>query len=221
MERSTTNALVARGVVLALVAGLLYWAWPDSGIAALKKMNSAMQNARSWRVETAVNEPTKKAQSTVEVYCPSRFHEVSTASHEEGGSHLEESSESYWIEGTSFAKKGSQWVISQEERSRSASCTYGPRSTDALLDRLDSVITMGKVRKGDKRVINGDPCRDWMASVRAPAGWREEFGVCIAEDGLPREVFSPDRQMVETFSQWNVPIRIEAPVVLGAPQANN
>ena len=221
MERSALNGLAARGVVLVLAALALYWIWPDSGIAALKKMNAAMQNARSWRIDTDVNEPTKKVQSTVEVYCPGRIHEVTNASHEEGGSHFEESSESYWIEGTSYARKDSQWVISQEERSRTASCTYGPRATDALLDRLDPIITMGKVRKGDKRIINGDPCRDWIASVRAPAGWREEFGVCIGDDGLPREAFSPDRQMVETFSDWNVPIRIEAPIAIGQQPANN
>jgi len=215
MDRKQTNSLAARAVIFGLAVLFIYWALPDSGIAALKKMSAAMQNARSWRIDTVVNEPTKKVQSTVEVYCPSRIHEITTASHEEGGSEFDDSSESFWIEGTSYAKKGSQWVISQQTRSRSASCAYGPRSTDALLDRLDAVITLGKVHKGDKRIVNGDTCRDWMASVRAPAGWREEFGVCIADDGLPREVFSPDRQMVETFSNWNVPIRIEAPIAIG------
>ena len=221
MERAVANGLVVRGVILVLVAVLIYWALPDSGIAALKKMNAAMQNARSWRIDTVVDEPTKKVQSTVEVYCPSRFHEVSSSSHEEGGRQFEESSENYWIEGTSYSKKGPKWVISQEERFRSASCTYGPRSTDALLDRLDPIIAMGRVHKGDKRVINGDPCRDWIASVHAPGGWRDEFGVCVGDDGLPREAFSPDRQMVETFSQWNAPIRIEAPIAIGFQPANN
>lgn len=221
MERRVLNGLAARGVIFGLAGILVYWVWPDSGIAALKKMNAAMQNARSWRIETVVNEPTKKSQDVVEVYCPSRFHEVTNATHEEGGQQFEESSESYWIEGNGYSKKGSHWVISQEERSRSVSCTYGPRATDALLNRLDPVITLGKVRKGDKRIINDEPCRDWIASVHAPTGWREEFGVCIGDDGLPREAFTPDRQMVETYSQWNVPIRIEAPVVLGAPQSSN
>jgi hypothetical protein len=142
-------------------------------------------------------------------------HEVTNASREEGGNVFEESSESYWIEGTLYSKKDSQWIISQEQRSRTVSCAYGPRSTDALLDRLDSVISMGKVRKGDKRTVNGDLCRDWIASVHAPAGWREEFRVCVGGDGLPREVYTPDRQMVETYSEWNVPIRIEAPISIG------
>lgn len=215
MERNVTNSLIARAVAFALGAFVIYWALPDSGTAELKKMRTAMQNARSWRIDTVVSEPTRKVESTVEVYCPSRIHEVTNASREEGGRSFEESRESYWIEGTSYAKKGSQWVISQENRSRTVSCAYGPRSTDVLLDRLDSVITMGKVRKGDKRLFHGDSCRDWIASVRAPAGWREEFGVCIGDDGLPREVFTADRQMVETYSEWNVPIRIEAPISIG------
>lgn len=220
MEPNLTNSLAARAVAIALGACVIYWALPDSGIAELKKMRTAMQSARSWRIDTIVSEPTKKLQSTVEVYCPSRVHEATNASRQEGGKQLEESSESYWIEGTLYAKKDAQWVTSQEERSRTASCAYGPRSTDALLDRLDSVISMGKVRKGDKRMVNGALCRDWIASAPVPAGWREEFRVCIGEDGLPREVFTPDRQMVETYSEWNVPIRIEAPISIGMPVDN-
>jgi hypothetical protein len=218
MDRKLANSLAARIVIFALVAALIYWALPDAGLSALKKMSTAMQNARSWRMDLVVTEPTKKIQSTVEVYCPSRFHEVTNSAFQEGGSQVEESSENYWIEGTSYAKKDSKWVISQEQRSRTASCTYGPRATDMLLERLDPIVNSGKVRKGAKRIVNDVPCRDWIASVRAPAGWREEFGVCLADDGLPREVFAPDRQVVETYTDWNSPIRIEAPIILGAPQ---
>ena len=221
MERNLARSLAARAVTMVLGALVIYWALPDSGTSELKKMRSAMESARSWRIDTIVSEPTKKLQSTVEVYCPSRVHEVTNASREEGGSQFEESSESYWIEGTLYAKKDLQWVTSQEQRSRTASCVYGPRSTDVLLDRLDSVISMGKIRKGDKRSVNGDLCRDWIASVRAPTGWREDFRVCVGDDGLPREVFTPDRQMVETYSEWNVPIRIEAPIAIGMQPAGN
>jgi hypothetical protein len=221
MERDLTRGLAVRVVVIALGATVIYWALPDSGTAELKKMRTMMESARSWRIDTMVSEPTKKLQSTVEVYCPSRVHEVTNGSREEGGKQFEESSESYWIEGTLYAKKGSQWALSQEERSRTASCVYGPRSTDALLDRLDWVISMGKVRKGHKRTVNGELCRDWIASVRAPTGWREDFRVCVGDDGLPREVFTPDRQMVETYSEWNVPIRIEAPVAIGVQPVDN
>jgi hypothetical protein len=174
-------------------------------------MNIALQNARSWRVQTVVSEPTKNVESLTEVYCPSRVRTVNKAVSDEGGRHSEEDSEDIWIDGTSYAKKGSHWVVSQMERSRTASCSAGPRATDALLQPLDLILATGKIRKGDKRIVNGERCRDWTASVPAPAGWREEFVVCIAEDGLPREVFTPDRGMVETYSDWNAAIRIERP----------
>jgi hypothetical protein len=80
-----------------------------------------------------------------------------------------------------------------------------------LLQPLDLILTTGKVRKGEKRIVNGERCRDWVASVPAPAGWREEFVVCIGDDELPREVFTPDRRLVETYSDWNAAIRIEPP----------
>jgi hypothetical protein len=212
MDRKLKSGLAARLVIFGLAAVLIYWILPDAGLSALRKMNAAMQNALSWRMDTVVTEPTKKAESTVEVYCPSRFHEVSKAVFEQGGKQYEETSESFWIEGTSYAKKGPKWVISQEERvRRAASCTRGPRRTDTLLERMELILATGKVRKGDKRTVNGRQCRDWIASASAPAGWRDEFGVCIGDADLPREVFAPDRQMVETYSEWNVPIRIEAP----------
>jgi hypothetical protein len=212
MDRMLKSGLAARAVIFGLAAVLIYWILPDAGPSAIRKMNEAMQNARSWRMDTVVTEPTKKAESTVEVYCPSRFHEVSKEVYEQGGRQFEEASESFWIEGTSYAKKGPKWVISQEERvQRTASCTRGPRSTDALLERMDLILATGKIRKGDKRTVSGVQCRDWIASVSAPEGWRDEFGVCIGDADLPREVFAPDRQMVETYSEWNVPIRIEAP----------
>jgi hypothetical protein len=211
MERIMASGLAARGVIFGLVALLIYWMLPDAGPSALKRMSVALQNARSWRVQTVVTEPTKSVESLTEVYCPSRVRTVNKAVSDEGGRHYEDNSEDIWIDGTSYGKKGSKWVVSQETRSRTASCFAGPRATDALLQPLDLILTTGKIRKGDKRIVNGERCRDWIASVPAPAGWREEFVVCIGDDELPREVFTPDRRLVETYSDWNSAIRIEPP----------
>lgn len=205
------SGLAARVVAIALVALVIYWMLPGAGPSELKRMNVALQNARSWRVQTVVIEPTKNVDSLTEVYCPSRIRTVNKAVSDEGGRHSEDDSEDIWIDGTSYAKKGSHWVVSQVERSRTASCSVGPRATDALLQPLDLILATGKIRKGDKRIVNGERCRDWTASVPAPAGWREEFVVCIAEDGLPREVFTPDRRLVETYTDWNAAIKIEPP----------
>jgi hypothetical protein len=213
MDRKVASGFAARAVMFGLAAALIYWMLPDAGVSALRKMNAAMQNAWSWRMDTVVAEPTKKVESTVEVYCPARMHEVSKEVYDQGGKQFEETSESFWIEGTSYAKKGLKWATSQEERRRTtAACSRGPRSMDTLLDRMDMILTTGKIRKTDKRTVNGKKCRDWIASVSAPEGWRDEFGVCIGDGDLPLEVFAPDRQMVETYSEWNIPIRIEAPI---------
>lgn len=211
MELNLASGLASRLVIFGLLAGLIYWAMPDSGSSEMKRMNAAMQNARSWRVQTVVAEPTKNIESMTEVYCPSRVHTVNKAVIDEGGRHTEESSENIWIEGTNYAKKGLRWVTSQEERSRTASCAWGPRGTDTLLQPLDAILIAGKIHKGDKRIVNGERCRDWIASVPAPAGWRDEFVVCIGDKELPIEVFTPDRRLVETYTDWNAPIRIEPP----------
>jgi len=80
-----------------------------------------------------------------------------------------------------------------------------------LLGQMDAIASRGTIRKGDKREASGFSCRDWIASVPAPAGWRDVFGVCVDRDHLPREVFTPDRSEVITYMDWNLPVKIDAP----------
>ena len=63
MERNLGSGLAARLVIFGLLVLFIYWAMPDSGVSAMKKMNAAMQNARSWRVQTVLAEPTKNVES--------------------------------------------------------------------------------------------------------------------------------------------------------------
>jgi hypothetical protein len=190
---------------------LIYWAMPGSGASEFGKMNQALQNARSWRVHTVVAEPTKNVESTTEVYCPSRVHAENKIAMDEGGTHYEDASELIWIEGASYTRKGLRWKYSHEERNQTASCVWGPRGTDTLLAEMDAVVRLGKIRKGEKRFMNDTQCQEWIASVPAPAGWRDMFIVCIGSDHLPREVSTPDRSQVSSYADWNKPIRIEAP----------
>jgi hypothetical protein len=211
MERNLGSGLAARVVIFGLLVLFIYWVMPGSGVSEMKKMSAAMQNATSWRVQTVVAEPTKNVESLTEVYCPSRVHMVEKSVLDEGGSHQENSSESIWIDGTNYAKKGMHWITSQEQRYSTATCKYGPRGMDTLLQPLDAILIAGKIRKGDKRYVNGEQCRDWIASVPAPAGYRDEFIVCVGKGELPLEVSTLDRRLVETYTDWNTAIRIEAP----------
>lgn len=211
MERNLGSGLAARVVIFGLLVLFIYWAMPGSGASEMKKMSAAMQNATSWRVQTVVAEPTKNVESLTEVYCPSRVHMVEKSVLDEGGTHLENSSESIWIDGTNYAKKGMHWETSQEQRYSTATCKYGPRGMDTLLQPLDAILIAGKIRKGGKRYVNGEQCRDWIASVPAPSGFRDEFVVCVGKGELPLEVSTLDRRLVETYTDWNTAIRIEAP----------
>lgn len=211
IQRNQWSCLASRLVIFGLAALVIYWAMPDSGASAFKSMNAAMQNAKSWRVQTVVAEPTKSSESLTEVYCPSRLHSVVKGVSDEGGRHFEYNVENTWIEGTNYRNDGSRWMITHDNRWRTAACGAGPRGTDTLLQSMDAILVAGKVRKGAKRWVNGERCRDWTASVPAPAEWRDEFVVCIGEDDLPREVFTPDRRLMEAYTDWSTPIRIEPP----------
>ncbi len=155
MERNLAGSLASRAMVFGIVIVLLYYISPDSGVSALRKMNTALNNARSWRVQTVVNEPTKNIESTVEVYCPSRMHSVQKSILTDGGTPIENSSEFIWIEGANYQRKGLHWILTHEERMRTASCAMGPRASDSLLQSVDMILLNGKVRKGDKTTRGG------------------------------------------------------------------
>lgn len=211
MERSVASSLAARAVIFGFVALLIWWVLPSGGVSEFKKMSDAMRNARSWRAQTVVNEPTKNIETLTEVYCPSRVHTVTTSKIEEGGKRIEQSSETIWIEGRSYTRRENGWQFSSEDREHSAVCIWGPRGNDAMLGQMDIIGVVGKIRKGDKREVGGFRCRDWIASVSTPGGWRDAFGVCVDSEHLPREVFTPDRTEVITYTDWNQPIKIDAP----------
>jgi hypothetical protein len=211
MEPNLARSLASRAIVFGLVMVFLYYISPDSGASALRKMNGAMNNARSWRLHIVVNEPTKNLENTVEVYCPSRLHSVQKSIVTDGAAPIENSSEFIWVEGASYHRKGLQWTVNNEERMQTASCTMGPRASDSMLQSLDLILLNGKVSKGGKRIVEGERCRDWTVSLPTSGGWREEYGICVNEHDLPVEVFTPDRRMVETYNDWNLPIKIERP----------
>ncbi len=211
MERSLANGLAARAVIFGFVVLLIWWVLPGVGNSEFKKMNAAMQNARSWRAHTVVNEPTKMVDSLTEVYCPSRVHSVVKSSREDGGVRREDSSELIWIEGATYTKRADGWMFSRELQQNTSECMWGARGSDMLLAQMDVIALRGKIRKGSKREVNGFGCRDWIASLPAPAGSREVFGVCVDSDDLPREVFTPDRSEVISYTDWNQPIKIDAP----------
>lgn len=211
MERSLANGLATRVVIFGFVALLIWWVLPSGGASEFRKMNDSMRNARSWRVHTVVNEPTKTVDSLTEVYCPSRLHSATKAMREENGNKFENDSELIWVEGTSYTRAENGWLLSHEVAMQSAACSWGPRGTDPLLGQMDTIAKLGKIRKGEKREVGGFGCRDWIASMQELGGWKDLFGVCVDSEHLPREVFTPDRSEVISYTDWNQPIKIDTP----------
>jgi hypothetical protein len=212
MERNLKSGLIAQAVILGLISAVIYLFLPDAGQSELKRMSAAIQNAHTWRVEVVVSEPTNHEEITIEFYCPTRYHRKDKRVYQEGGQQYEVENESYWLDGVVYGMQGPNLaIVGHDVVPTLSACTHGAQSADHLFDRMDTILATGKVRKSAKRLVNGEPCRDWIASTKAPDGWHDEFGACIGDADLPREIYTPDRQTVETYSEWNFPIRIEAP----------
>ena len=157
--------LAARATFVVLAGVVIFYLLPDGGVTQFKRMNQAMQNARSWRSHSVVTEPAHEEDSMMEVYCPSQIHSKNTVT---AGT---TSTESEIIEtaNASYIHKEGGWERAEKIASSSGVCFWGPRGIDGLLGQLDAVMRLGKISKGSSRFVNGERCRDWTGSVPAPS----------------------------------------------------
>jgi hypothetical protein len=205
------NRKLASSAVFLVLAGMvIYFLLPDAGGSQFARTDRALQNARSWQSRRLVQEPGKRIEETLEIYCPSRSRHWSKTT--VGDSTVE--LETIHIEHTDYTRTGGVWNTWSSSPSRTpnlGTCTWGPRGVDDLLGQMGTVMRIGHIRKAGKRTVNDTSCRDWIASLPVPTGWRDAFLVCVASDDLPVEVATSDRTSVTTYSDWNKLIVIESP----------
>jgi hypothetical protein len=196
-------------LLLLLLIAVAIYLHSSQGPDEFLKMDHALRLAQSWRSHRVMNEPGRSNDQHMEVYCPTSVHIWQTST--SAGRPPQESETIDTMSG-SYVRNGTEWMVSGfSERMISSPCSWGPRGADDFLGTLDVVVQSGRIHRGETRRVNGDLCRDWTASVPAPAGWRDAFVACIDDRHLPLEVAAPDRSLVITYSDWNKPILIETP----------
>jgi|SRR4051812_43598042 hypothetical protein len=213
MSTRINSRLTSLFVTTVLILGMVWYMQPDSGVQEFRRCDQAMRNARSWRIHRVLNEADKTEDTSIEVYCPSKYHVKSAYSFRSHGKVIETSNETVDAEGYHYSRNpdGVTWTRITMSGEVSGVCSWGPRGVDEFLGAFDAVIKVGKITKGTKRTVNGSECRQWTASVPAPGGQRDAFIICIGNDDLPLEVRLPDGSMVTTYSDWNQAIEIDAP----------
>jgi hypothetical protein len=189
------------------------------GQSELQKTFDAKKAAHSWRTVTTLRmHPGRALETTIEVSCPDREHIVTTL----GDTQYESIrvGDQAWIR-----SNDSEWKA-QPITSDAYPCGSSPGAPApwAMMnegrDPVSVVATMAakmNAQVGRGEVVNaGDAsCQRWLVSFQHPgsSGRGLNYTVCIGtSDHLPREVVMGSGGLSTTYSDWNKPMQIDAPV---------
>jgi hypothetical protein len=103
-------------------------------------------------------------------------------------------------------------------------CGNLAQGTDTqLLPSIATWIKRGIIQKGEKKMVNGVSCREWLVTIRGGRTGLEHDTVCIGlDDHLPYEMTVDWENSRSTFSDYNAPIPFDMPQdVLQTVSASN
>jgi hypothetical protein len=176
-----------------------------------QKMQQAMFDARSWRqVMVTTGGSGTQAQVTFEFVRPDRLHEKVTST---GGKTIEEiviGADVYTNTGTTWQKvaggASGQAFLAGIAGAKPGTPEYD-QMQQSLKDRGFSIA------KGSQSTRNGVPCQEWGTTSSTPP---TSGVICIGlRDNLPVESKSSSGDgstVTVTYSDWNTPITINAPI---------
>jgi len=209
--------LVRLGVGVAIVAWAASYLGPGSGEKELQKTLDAMKQVHSFRVALTASPGTQKNEMLWEVDCNrDLFHyqwNVADGSRPEMGMSRDElhvanqefdrQSDGSWSQPKyAIGGRGAKWYCSN----------LAQGSDSYLLPPIATMIKRGILQKGDKKTVNGVRCREWLIAMKGAPNGLEHDTVCIGlKDYLPYEMTVDWEQARSSFSDYNSPIRFDAP----------
>jgi hypothetical protein len=215
--------LVRLGVGAAIVAWAASYLGTGSGEKEFQKTLDAMKQVHSFRVALAANPGTQHNQMLWEVDCNrDLFHyqwQVSDSSRPEMGMSRDElhvanqefdrQSDGAWSQPKyAIGGRGAKWYCSN----------LAQGSDSYLLPPIATMIKRGILQKGDKKIVNGVRCREWLIAMKGAPNGLEHDTVCIGlKDYLPYEMTVDWEQARSSFSDYNSPIQFDAPEAVLQP----
>jgi hypothetical protein len=92
-------------------------------------------------------------------------------------------------------------------------CSHLAQGSDSNgLPQIATMIRRGILQKGDKKIVNGVRCREWLVTMKGGANGLEHGTVCLgSQDHLPYEVNLEWEHSRSSFSDYNLPIQFDVP----------
>jgi hypothetical protein len=165
----------------------------------VRKMANAWAAASSYRLTITSKESGQNEQVLMEVVKPDKQHlKVS------GG---DQNVEVIQIGSDTYVNLGGTWTKSPAGAPMAADL-FDP---DEIVNGFNESASNGQtIVKGGTRTVGGAQCQDWTLQGGDPS---DAGTMCIGvNDNLPREFTAADGSATMTFSDWNAPITITAPI---------
>lgn len=214
--------LLARLLAVAVILGVVLWyRMPNSGEREFRQAAQALKTVHSVHYTMVNDQPTQKIQLEGDLVCPDdRFREATHIIVNQPHNQGTLDTEVRRVDGKPYTQlNGHQWTVDYQN-GRSPRITCQQLATDAsisVLPNLSDMVRRGLFKKGDKKTVNGEVCRQWYVTLRAGPGPLlprssdlEHRTVCLGiDDHLPREM-SGTHLGLWTYA-FDTPAEIEMP----------
>jgi hypothetical protein len=213
---------VRLGVAVAIVLWAASYMGPGSGEKEFKKTLDAMKEVHSFRMSVSATPLTQHNDTLWEVDCNHNLvhrqeHHVDTCTDPPECTRQTDMS---WEE-LDFAvykyvrKPDGSWAGSGHLTGNQTryGCGHLAEGTDSnLMPPIATMIARGILQKGDKKTVNGVPCREWLVTMKGGPGGLEHDTLCLGlQDNLPYEMTVDWSHSRASFSDYNTAIEFDLP----------
>jgi hypothetical protein len=220
-ERYWIWVLVRLAVGVAIVGWAASYLVPGSGEKEFQKTLDAMKQVHSFRVAFTSSPGTQHNEMLWEVDCTRdllhyQWHVTDTAmpasemSRDEvhmATQEFQRESDGSWSKPKFASGHPPSWYCG----------ALAQGNDNNLMPRISTMIKRGILQKGDKKTVNGVPCREWLVTMKGAPGGLEHDTVCLGlEDHLPYEMTVDWQYSRSSFSDYNTPISFDVPEAVQA-----
>ena len=216
-------------VAVAIIAWALSYLGTGSGEKEFQKTLDAMKQVHSFRAAYSATPPTQHNELLWEIDCDRDIaHDQNDYVQTNMNPPGEMKTDQLIVAGRTYDHQtDGSWSPARYGRingSAKAFCNILAQGTDiSPMPPIATMIKRAIIQKGDKKTVNGVRCREWLVTMKGAPSGLEHDTVCVGlEDHLPYEMTVDWEHSRTSFSDYNVPLKIDLPeAALQSASANS
>jgi len=208
-------------VAIVIIAWVTSYFGPGGGEREFQKALDATKNIHSFRVAFSSNmmgvqhnEILQEVDCTRDIFHEQQ-HVTQTAS--SMSTAQESNRDSLYAAGVEYERqKDGSWSKGQGmyrvDPAKGYCSSLARGAENGLIPPLATMIKRGIIQKGDKKIVNGVRCREWLVTIKGGLANLEHDTICLGlDDDLPYEVTVDWQHSRSVFSDYNSSLQIDMP----------